>query len=154
MKALIKILGGLFFCFASVFGDCNAMSVNVETFYKDMREGKVVSVDLCNKVTIDVLEKISAITIEKTNLDAPDRIVSVGADEDCPITAMEELEGELASYMDILQNVDKALKGREGEGDDVVTLQQQLMEVFRIYSECDSDGFRQSCQDMLAKIKL
>lgn len=151
MKYLIKVLAVEFFCFTFVFDACNAMSANIETFYKNMRDGRVVSVDLCGKVIMDVLEEISAIAIKKTNLNTPDVVISVGVDEDCPITAEEELDGELAGYVEILQNVDKSIKDREG--DDVVALRQQLMELFKVYSECDSDGFQKSCRDVLTTIK-
>ena len=132
MKTLTKKMGVLFFCFVFVFEACNATSVNIESFYKSIQEGKVISIDLCNKVIIDVLEKVSAIAVEKTNLNDPNRVVSVGTDEDCPITAEEELDGEVANYMNVLQNVDKVLKGLEDEGNYVVALQQQLIKVFKI----------------------
>ena len=144
MKTLTKKMGVLFFCFVFVFEACNATSVNIESFYKSIQEGKVISIDLCNKVIIDVLEKVSAIAVEKTNLNDPNRVVSVGTEE--------ELDGEVANYMNVLQNVDKVLKGLEDEGNYVVALQQQLIKVFKIYSECD-DGFQQNCQAILAKIK-
>lgn len=152
MRSLIKNIKILFFCIVFAFSTCNAMSVNVETFYRNMREGKVVPVALCNEITVEVLKKISALTVQKTALDEPSRIVSIGTDEDCPMTAEEELDGEIASHMDILQNVDKVLHGREREGDEVTALQAQLMEIFRVYSECDPAGFQKSCQDALVKL--
>lgn len=153
MRSLIKNANILFFYIVFVFSTCNAMSVNVEIFYKNVREGKVVPVVLCKETTVEVLEKISTLTTRKTDLDEPIRIVSIGTDEDCPMTAEEELDGEIASHMDVLQNVDKVLRGRETEGDEVTALQQQLVEVFKVYSECDSDGFQKSCHDALIKLK-
>ncbi len=152
---LIKRIHLLYCCLLSTFGICNGVSDNIKTFYKNASSGKAVEFELCRKVVVDVLQDICGLMDNRNSSNINGCIVNVGSDEDCPLTAEEEIDGMISGNIKILQNIcavlDRAKKG--SSNDNTTKLKSQLSTIFINYSENNSSNFQASCQNVLQQWK-